>query len=38
GDQNISPPKITKTQNCSNMIIPEADSSHKLLDEIDEKL
>nr|GFC54402.1 hypothetical protein [Tanacetum cinerariifolium] len=38
GDQNISPQKITKTQNCNNMIIPEANSSHKLPDEIDEKL
>nr|GEY07548.1 uncharacterized mitochondrial protein AtMg00810-like [Tanacetum cinerariifolium] len=38
GDQNISPLKITKTQNCSNMIISKVNSSHKLPDEIDEKL
>nr|GEV54041.1 hypothetical protein [Tanacetum cinerariifolium] len=38
GDQDISPLKITKTQNCSNMIIFEANSSHELPDEIAEKM
>nr|GFD61837.1 hypothetical protein [Tanacetum cinerariifolium] len=38
GDQDISPLKITKSHNSSYMIISEADSSHKLPDEIDEKL
>nr|GFB39876.1 hypothetical protein [Tanacetum cinerariifolium] len=37
-DQDISPLKITISQNSSYMIIPEADSSQKLPDEIDEKL
>nr|GFC55393.1 hypothetical protein [Tanacetum cinerariifolium] len=38
GDQDIFPLKITESHNSSYMIIPEANSSHKLPNEIDEKL
>nr|GFA19787.1 hypothetical protein [Tanacetum cinerariifolium] len=38
GDQNISPLKITITQNYNNMIISKANDSQELPDEIYEKL